>query len=68
VPFLEDELSINTLSFGKLPTDLWGLHEKSEPYLFVTTLVYVAKCLLGVEKDDPLLVPALQFIRKQGEL
>ncbi len=50
----------------RLPCKLWGLHEKSEPYLFVTTLVYVAARLLGVEKEDPLLAPALQFIQEQG--
>jgi lanosterol synthase len=50
----------------RLPSGLWGLHEKSEPYLFVTTLVYVAARTLGVEKDDPLLAPARQFIQEQG--
>ncbi len=50
----------------RLPEGVWGLHEKSEPYLFVTTLVYVAARILGVEKDDPLLVLAGQFIREQG--
>ncbi|MBC6454950.1 MAG: 2,3-oxidosqualene cyclase [Hormoscilla sp. SP5CHS1] len=50
----------------RLSCDLWGLHDKSQPYLFVTTLVYVAARLLGVQKEDPLLSPALQFIRDQG--
>ena len=50
----------------RLPEGVWGLHEKSEPYLFVTTLVYVAARILGVEKDDPLLVSSGQFIRDQG--
>ena len=50
----------------RLACNLWGLHEKSQPYLFVTTLVYVAARLLGVVKEDPLLAPALQFIQKQG--
>ena len=50
----------------RLPSGVWGLHEKSEPFLFVTTLVYVAARILGVERDDPLLVPARQFIQAQG--
>ena len=44
----------------------WGMHELSEPYLFVTSLVYVAARLLGVAKDDPLLEPAGRFLREQG--
>ena len=31
----------------RLPRGCWGLHEHSQPYLFVTTLVYVAARLLG---------------------
>ena len=50
----------------QLPSGLWGLHNKSQPYLFTTTLVYVAARILGVNKDDPLLVPAQLFIQKQG--
>lgn len=45
---------------------LWGLHEQSEPYLFITTLVYVAARILGVEPDDPLLTNARDFIQQQG--
>jgi lanosterol synthase len=44
----------------------WGLHELSEPYLFVTSLVYVAARLLGVAKDDPLLESAGRFLQEQG--
>ncbi len=50
----------------KLPSGLWGLHPHSPPYLFVTTLVYVAARLLGLRKDDPLLVPAARFIASEG--
>ncbi|MEC7523976.1 MAG: FAD-dependent oxidoreductase [Myxococcota bacterium] len=49
-----------------LPGGAWGLHEKSEPYLFVTTLVYVAARLLGVDKDDALIREAKAFIRQEG--
>ena len=44
----------------------WGFHEHSEPHLFVTTLVYVAARLLGVERDDPLVEPARAFLREEG--
>jgi len=52
----------------RLPSGLWGLHELSAPYLFVTTLVYVASRLLGVAPSDPLLAPAQTFIRDEGIL
>jgi lanosterol synthase len=52
----------------RLSSGLWGLHERSAPYLFVTTLVYIAARLLGVEANDPLLAPAQQFIRREGVL
>ncbi len=51
----------------RLPDGTWGLHDfMSEPYLFVTSLVYVAARLLGVGPDDPLVARALDFIRAQG--
>ncbi len=52
----------------RLSSGLWGLHELSPPYLFVTTLVYIAMRLLGVEATDPLLAPAQQFIHREGIL
>ena len=53
---------------ARLPGGTWGLHEHSSPHLFVTTLVYVAARLLGVERDDPLVEPAQRFIRAEGIL
>lgn len=50
----------------QLENGLWGLHEQSEPYLFVTTLVYVAARLLGVSESDRLLTSAKQFIHQSG--
>ncbi len=50
----------------KLPSGLWGLHPHSQPYLFVTTLVYVAARLLGLSKEDPMLRPAARFIAAEG--
>ena len=44
----------------------WGLHPVSPPYLFVTTLVYVAARLLGVDKNDALLARAHDLIRREG--
>lgn len=44
----------------------WGMHEHSPPYLFVTTLVYVAARLLGVERDDALIERAGQFVQAEG--
>src|SRR5262249_48056242 len=31
----------------------WGLHPESQPYVFFTTLVYVALRLMGIPADDP---------------
>lgn len=50
----------------RLSNGTWGLHELSAPYLFVTTLVYVASRLLGVEKNDPLIARAYEFVRSEG--
>ncbi|MEM7676446.1 MAG: FAD-dependent oxidoreductase, partial [Myxococcota bacterium] len=50
----------------RLEDGTWGLHELSEPYLFVTTLVYVACRLLDVNKGDVLVADAHAFIRKEG--
>src|SRR4051794_30180418 len=43
----------------------WGLHPESQPYVFVTTLVYVALRLLGVAPEDPLVRPAREWILAQ---
>ena len=53
---------------SRLEGGSWGLHEHSPPNLFVTTLVYVAARLLGVEPDDPLIEPARRFLRAEGVL
>ena len=50
----------------RLADGAWGLHELSEPYLFVTTLVYVAARLLGVDRDDPLIRRGRTFIEREG--
>ncbi len=53
---------------SRLPGGVWGLHEHGDPHLFVTTLVYVASRLLGVERDDPLVEPARRFLQAEGTL
>ena len=52
----------------RLEGGAWGLHEHSAPHLFVTTLVYVAARLLGVERDDPLIESARRFLREEDVL
>ena len=52
----------------RLPDGTWGLHEHSQPYLFVTTLVYVAARLMGVERDAALIERAGRFVRREGVL
>lgn len=44
----------------------WALAEGGPASLFVTTLVYVASRLLGVEPADPLLTQARAFIDREG--
>ncbi len=53
---------------SRLKGGLWSLHEHEPPNLFVTTLVYVSARLLGVEREDPLIEPARQFLQKEGVL
>ena len=52
----------------RLKDGLWGLHEHSGPYLFVTALVYVAARLLGVDRNDPLIGRAGWFLRSESAL
>ena len=51
---------------SRLPEGVWGLHDHSAPHLFVTTLVYIASRLLGVERDDQLIEPARRFLQAEG--
>lgn len=50
----------------QLPCGVWGLHPHSPPYLFVTALVYIAARILGITREDPLLVGAARFIEGEG--
>ncbi|HKX00021.1 MAG TPA: 2,3-oxidosqualene cyclase [Bryobacteraceae bacterium] len=49
----------------QIATGGWGLHRESGPYVFITTLVYVALRLLGVAPDDPVAAPARRWLRSQ---
>ena len=61
-------LVLRSFEHTRLDGGTWGLHEHSPPHLFVTTLVYVAARLLGVERDDPLIAPARRFLQEEGVL
>ena len=61
-------LVLRSFEHTRLEGGAWGLHEHSPPHRFVTTLVYVAARLLGVERDDPLIAPARQFLQAEGVL
>jgi lanosterol synthase len=67
-PLSEERQRRLLLHFEKtrLPDGTWGLSDRGEPYLFVTTLVYVAARLLGLAKDDALIARAHDFIRREG--
>ena len=43
----------------------WGFHPESGPYVFVTTLGYIALRLMGLHPDDPLIEPARRWLRGQ---
>ena len=45
---------------------LWGFHKHAHPHLYITTLVYVAVRLLGVQQNDPKIKAAYNFIRASG--
>ena len=66
IPAARSDLLLLQFRRTRLGSGLWGLHAHSLPYLFVTTLVYVAARLLGLSRDDPLLVPAARFIAAEG--
>ncbi len=59
---------LRSFEHTRLEGGVWGLHEHSPPNLFVTTLVYVATRLLGIERDDPFIEPARRFLQAEGVL
>ena len=61
-------LLLRQFAESRLNDGTWGLHDHSEPYLFVTTLVYVASRILGLARDDELIAEAGEFIRREGVL
>ena len=61
-------LLLRNFAHSRSAEGVWGLHDHSQPYLFVTTLVYVAARLLGVARDNELIARAGEFIRTEGVL
>ena len=51
----------------RTPEGAWGMHPSSGPYVFFTTMAYVALRLLGVAADDPLVAPARAWLATQPE-
>lgn len=49
----------------RTPEGGWGLHPESGPYVYFTTLSYVALRLLGVGPEDPLTAPARHWLHAQ---
>jgi squalene/oxidosqualene cyclase-like protein len=43
----------------------WGMHGESPPYVFFTSLAYVALRLLGLPPEDPLCAEARTWLRNQ---
>ena len=56
---------LRSFACTRLENGLWSLHERPPANLFVTTLVYAAARLLGVERDEPLLEPAQRFLQAE---
>ena len=61
-------LVLRSFERTRLEGGQWGMHEHSPPHLFVTTLVYVAARLLGVDREASLITPALRFIQAEDVL
>ncbi len=57
---------LRSFACTRLENGLWSLHEHPPANLFVTTLVYVAARLLGVERDDSLIKAARPFLHAEG--
>ena len=69
-PIDEDRrrLLLRQFAASRLAGGVWGLHDHSQPYLFVTTVVYVAARILGLSRDDGLIATAGEFIRSENVL
>lgn len=50
---------------ARTPDGAWGMHRESPPYVYFTSLAYVALRLLGVPPDDPLCAQARRFLHAQ---
>lgn len=65
LPAARRERLLRHFASTRLAGGAWGLHPHAAPNLYVTTLVYVASRLLGVEPDDALLVRARRFLDRE---
>jgi 2,3-oxidosqualene cyclase len=66
-PFAEAERArmIRQLEVTRTPEGGWGMHPNAGPYVFFTTLAYVALRLLGVASDEPLVARARAWLHGQ---
>src|SRR5260370_4572011 len=49
----------------RTPEGGWAMHAEGGPYVFMTTLGYVALRLLGLPSEHPLCAPALRWLKTQ---
>jgi 2,3-oxidosqualene cyclase len=66
-PFAEAERArmIRHFEATRTPEGGWGMHPDSGPYVFFTTMAYVALRLLGVAAEDPLVARARTWLHTQ---
>lgn len=50
----------------RLEDGSWGMHAESPGYVFVTTLVYIALRIMGVDAEDPRCTKAKEWIDDHG--
>lgn len=58
---------IRHFEVSRTPEGGFGLHPESGPYVFFTTLAYVALRLLGVGPDEPITQGARRWLREESE-
>ena len=56
---------IKQYEITRTPEGGWGMHGEGGPYLFMTTLGYVALRLLGLPPEHPLCAPARDWLQSQ---
>jgi squalene/oxidosqualene cyclase-like protein len=56
---------IKQYEITRTPEGAWGMHGEGGPYVFMTTLAYVALRLLGLPSEHPLVAPARAWLEAQ---